>query len=304
MSDNKVTYGLEQVHIAFKGVAQTESIEVTGAPTADGNITITVTADTLLGADSPVDVIVPLSSVTHDTATKVASAIVDALNNDDTIDSVFWARHEAGVIYLATKIAQDNDSTLDISFTDTDTTSATMGTSTEVTAGTTSWGTPQAIEGAVNFSTTPEGGETEFYADNGKFFVHTKNNGYTGDLEMAKFPDEVLVDMLGLTVDSNGMLIETADATGKKFALMGQVQGDEKNRRFVYYNCKASRSDEEHATSEDSVTPNTETASLDILPVEATVNGETKDIVKGVIELSDTNQSAYDAFFDAVTLPA
>jgi|GEM_PF-439523 len=300
MSANKVKYGLEQVHIAFMGVSQTESIEVTGVPTADGEITITVTADTLLGLDSPHDVVVPLALETHTTEAKVASAIVNALNNDDVISAVFIARNEGAVIYLATKVAQDNDATLAISFTDTGLTNATMGTSTDVTAGTTSWGTPQAIQGAVSFSTSPEGGESVFYADNTKYFTHTSNNGYSGELEIANIPDNILAEMLGMAIDSNGMLVESSDDEPKEFALMGQVQGDQKNRRFVYYRCKASRPNQESNTTEASVTPNTDTVSITVLPFE--YNG--KKLFKGVMELSDTNTAAYNAFFDAVTLPA
>jgi len=297
---NKVTFGLEQVHIAFMGVSQTESIEVTAAPTTDGEVTITVTASTLLGVDSPHDVVVPLASETHTTEAKVASAIVNALNNDDVINAVFVARNEGGVIYLATKVAQDNDSTLAIAFTDTGTTGTTMGTSTDVTAGTTSWGTPTAIPGAVKFSTSPQGEENKFHADNTIYYIHTSNNGYTGELEVALFPDSILAEMLGMEIDSNGMLVEKADRVGKEFALMGQVQGDEKNRRFVFYRCKASRPGQENGTTTESITPNTETVSLTMLPFEH--NGE--KLIKGVMELSDANQAAYNAFFDAVTLPA
>jgi phi13 family phage major tail protein len=159
------------------------------------------------------------------------------------------------------------------------------------------WGTPQPIKGAVSFSTSPEGEESEFYADNTKYFTHTSNNGYTGELEMANIPDGVLADMLGMTIDSNGMLVESADDEPKEFALMGQIQGDKKNRRFVYYRCKASRPGQESSTTEASVTPTTDTISLTILPLES------NKIIKGVIELSDSNQTVYDNFFGRVTLP-
>ena len=162
-----------------------------------------------------------------------------------------------------------------------------------------SWDRPVAIPGAVNFSATPDGGESTFYADNTKYYVRRTNNGYTAELEMALVPDEVLAEMLGWEIDSNGMLIEDAEAVPKEFALMAQVQGDAKNRRFVYYRCAASRPAQASATTTDSITPTTEKLSLTILPLE--VGG--KRVVKAVIELSETNQAAYDAFFDAVTLP-
>lgn len=162
------------------------------------------------------------------------------------------------------------------------------------------WETPIPIPGAVRFTPTPQGEESTFYADNGPYFTVTSNNGYTAELEMALIPDSVLAEMLGWEVDTNGMLVEIADGQPKEFALMGQVQGDQKNRRFVYYRCKASRPTKEHTTKAETTTPNTEVLTLTILPIE--ING--KNVVKGVMELSDTNATAYNAFFNAVTVPA
>ncbi|TDX52139.1 major tail protein [Orenia marismortui] len=297
---NKVKFGLEKVHIAFKGVSQTKSIEVTDPPGTDGEITVTVTADSLLGISSPVSVVVPLATETHDSVAKVASAIVNALNNDSDINSVFYARHEGGKIYLWTKVAQTNDATLDITFADTGTTGATMGTAQDVTSGTTGWGTPEHIPGVVGFSTSPEGDTTEFYADNTKYFTYTTNNGYTGDLEQALIPRDVLAEMLGQVIDNNGMLVESANDNSKEFALMFQVQGDKKNRRLVYYRCQADRPSEDNNTSESSVTPTTDTLNLTMLPTE-----DDNKYVKGTLELADdnSNQAAYDGFFDAVLLP-
>lgn len=161
------------------------------------------------------------------------------------------------------------------------------------------WGQPQHIPGAVSLSPEPQGEESTFYADNGPYFVYTNNNGYTAELAMALVPDEILAEMLGWEIDSNGMLVESTDGVPKEFALMGQVQGDKRNRRFVYYRCKASRPGKEMTTKGESVEPSQDTLSLTILPIE--VGG--KNIVKGVIELSDTNAAVYNGFFNAVTLP-
>jgi phi13 family phage major tail protein len=161
------------------------------------------------------------------------------------------------------------------------------------------WETPIAIPGAVRFAPEPQGEESTFYADDGPYFTVTSNNGYTAELEMALVPDDVLAEMLGWTIDSNGMLIEISNAMPKEFALMGQILGDAKNRRFVYYRCKAARPSKEYVTKAESITPTTDVLTLTILPIE--VNGQ--NIVKGVMELSDTNATAYDAFFTSVYLP-
>jgi phi13 family phage major tail protein len=296
---NKVKFGLEKVHIAFKGVAQTQSIEVTEPPSTDGEVTLTITATTLLGTDSPHDVVVPLASETHTTTAKVASAVCNALNNDEVISAVFMARRVGAAVYLATKVAQDNDATLAIAFADTGETGAEMGDSAVVAAGTVGWGTPVAIPGAVNLTMNPEGGETAFYADNRKYYSRFTNNGYSGTLELALVPDDVLAEMLGWEVDDKGMLVEVADGQPKAFALLGQVLGDERNRRFVYYNCLASRPADNAATTTDTATPTTETLNITILPIDH--NG--KKIVKSVIECDETNAAIFDGWFDEVELP-
>lgn len=164
---------------------------------------------------------------------------------------------------------------------------------------TTSWETPVKIPGAVRFAPEPQGEETTFYADNGPYFSYTSNNGYTAELEMANLPDDILAKMLGWEIDANGMLVETTDGEPKEFALLGQILGDKKNRRFVYYRCKASRPTAEHNTRGESVEPTTQTLNITILPIE--IGG--KNVVRGVIELNDKNTTVYNNFFKGVTIP-
>lgn len=119
-----------QVHTPAK---QTETIEITGAPSQDGKITVAVTA-AALGGDSPASVEVDLVATTHNDATKTADAIVAALNNDDTIGAHFTASNEAGVITLEAKEPAANDSNLAIAITAGDT-GVTAGASTDGTTG-------------------------------------------------------------------------------------------------------------------------------------------------------------------------
>lgn len=293
---NKVTFGLEQVHTAFKGISQVESIEVTAACTTDGEITVQVTSAAVTG--SPVSVVVPLASETHTTAAKVASAIVNALNNNAAISAAFTVSVVGAVIYLTAKVVAANDATLEIAVTPAST-GVTVGASTAVTAGATGWGVPTAIPGAVRFTPSAQGQESTFYADNNLYYTATSNNGYTAELEMALVPDVVLAEMLGWLIDDNGTLIEVSDATPKHFALMGQVEGDEKNRRFVYYDCLASRPGKENKTKGESVEVATDVLNLTIAPIEI----DSRKVVKGTMELSASNATAYNAFFDSVYVP-
>ena len=72
------------------------------------------------------------------------------------------------------------------------------------------YGTPFAVEGAVGISFEPEGDITNFYADGIKYFTTSKNNGYSGDMELALTPEEFLTQILGRVKDSAGLVFETA----------------------------------------------------------------------------------------------
>lgn len=293
---NKVTFGLEKVHLAIKGVAQVESIEVLTGCGTDGEITVTVTGAPLTGASEAV--IVPLSTESHSTAALVASAVANVLKNNADVGANYYVRVSGAVIYLTAKIVAADDATLAIAFTP-GSTGVTVGSSTAVAAGATGWGVPTAVPGAVSFTPSAEGKESIFYADNGPYYVVTSNNGYSADLEMALIPDALLAEIMGWLIDDNGALIEISDGTPKSFALLGEISGDAADRRFVYYDCTATRPAKESKTVAESVEPDTDTLSLSILPIE--IDG--RNVVKGILELSSTNTVAYNGFFDSVYVP-
>ncbi|MBR0576751.1 phage tail protein [Proteiniclasticum sp. BAD-10] len=192
------------------------------------------------------------------------------------------------------------DATLAIDITEA-TTGVTHGT--PIDTETISFATPKPVPGTVSLNIEPEGEEFNFYADNGPYYSVTTNNGYTGEMEIAIMPDEQLIDLLGNEVDNNGMLVEVADGKQKAFALLIQVDGNVKNRRTVYYNCKVSRPSTENTTTEEGIEVATETYPLVIQPIE--LNG--KKITKGRVELLNTpsagNTAMYNNFFTVVQLP-
>lgn len=114
--------------------AQTETIEVTNECTTTEEISVAVTATTLLGDDSGESVAVALDSTVHTTVTLVASAVVEALNGNDAIGAVFEASNAAGIITLTVKEPAANDSSLAIAFT-VGTSGVTVGNSTNGTSG-------------------------------------------------------------------------------------------------------------------------------------------------------------------------
>lgn len=167
-----------------------------------------------------------------------------------------------------------------------------------LTEATLTYAAPVAIPGAVKLTLSPEGEETEFYADDIAYFTATSNQGYKGDLEAALIPDAVLAEALGWEVDSNGVLVEIADGAQKPFALLGEIQGDESGRRFAYYKCLAARPTNEHGTKGKSIEPNTQALTLTVSPIE--IDGEL--VVKGKTTAT-TGAATYDAWYTAVVKP-
>ena len=163
--------------------------------------------------------------------------------------------------------------------------------------GTITYGTPFKIPGAVNLSLDAEGDNEPFYADNIKYYESYANNGYSGELEIAKIPDEFLEEILGQTIDSAGGVLETINDVISPFAFMYQIEGDETGTRFCYYNATVSRPSTEASTVEDTKTPNTDTLSI------TTSAREDNGQVRYKLALSDTNKTEYDAFFDEVPEP-
>lgn len=156
------------------------------------------------------------------------------------------------------------------------------------------YGTPFAMPGARALTADPEGETTPFYADNVKYYIATSNQGYTGELEVAMLIKEFFTQILGQTEDTNGALFESADDTTARFALMGEIDGDVKKRRFVYFDCTATRPGSEMNTIEESKEPQTDKVSITMSP------RSTDKAIKAVIEPSETNQAVYDAFFTSV----
>lgn len=169
------------------------------------------------------------------------------------------------------------------------------------TDGVPTWGTPVAVPGGVSLTLSKNSASTDFYADNIKYFHLMSNNGYTGSIEMADFPVQMLQDIWGFSVTNTGkMLTEKAGQQAAEFALMFEVDGDQAPNRYCLYRCNADRPDINANTVGESVEVQTQTADLTVMPVSDPTDGS---IINNMVRYSttaDTPAAKYSAFFDAV----
>ncbi len=167
------------------------------------------------------------------------------------------------------------------------------------TDGSATYATPVAIPGAVSLSMDPQGDSTPFYADNIVYWTGIANQGYEGDLEIAKVPDSFLTDIMGYLTDSNNVILEDVGANPAHFALLFQFEGDAHANRHILYNCTAIRPPVAGSTKEDSVSPQTETLSITATSVYNT--SLSKDLSKAKVTATET--TTYNGWFSAVYQP-
>lgn len=161
--------------------------------------------------------------------------------------------------------------------------------------GNVSYAKPVRLPGAVSISLDPEGENENFYADDVVYVVLNNNAGYEGDLELALIPEEFLKDILHEEEDENGVLLENANNTFDRFALLFEFTGDEHAIRHVFYCCSASRPSTEGETKEDEKEVKTEELSI---IASALANGYVK--AKTSVNTSD---AVYNNWYEEVYEP-
>lgn len=131
-----------------------------------------------------------------------------------------------------------------------------------------SWGTPVAVPGAVNLNLEQQGEITKFYADGIVYYQSPVNNGYEGDLEMARIVDKMLQDVWGFTLGTTSkVLTENANTEAKAFALLFQIDGDADEDCYVLYNCTGTRPAIAAKTKEDTKEPQTQSSTISAAPL-------------------------------------
>jgi len=156
---------------------------------------------------------------------------------------------------------------------------------------------PIHVPGAVNLSLDQSGDVEEFYADGIRYYVSQTNNGYSGDLEMALFPQQMLVDIWNFVLEATDkVLLEYSTGEPAAFALLFQIDNDETNSRFCLYNCKGTKPGISSTTNTTTKTPQTQTSTITASPRE-------DNHLIAARTTSSTSAQIKAAWFDAVYSP-
>ena len=157
------------------------------------------------------------------------------------------------------------------------------------------FGTPEALPGAVSLSLEPNGEPSNFYADGYAYYTISNNMGYEGDLELAMVPESFRTDVLKESLDDNSVLVESANVETANFALLFEFDGDVKKIRHVLYNCSAARPNIESTTNEEEIEVQTETLAITAAPL---ANGYVKARTG-----DSTTDTVYTGWYTSVYMP-
>lgn len=127
------------------------------------------------------------------------------------------------------------------------------------------YGTPVAMKGGVSISISPNGELTEVHADDIVYWSAEVNNGYDGEIEILDLPESFATDILGDEV-VEGVQYESAEQKGKRFALLYEIDGDAHKKRYVLYNCTATRPTIASNTKGATVEPQTSSLTFNSRP--------------------------------------
>ena len=161
--------------------------------------------------------------------------------------------------------------------------------------GTLTFATPKHIPGACSFTMDAQGSEEKFIADGVLYYASYTNEGYSGTLTMALITEEFRKDVLGDVEDqTDHLLVEYATAVTKPFALLYEIDGDQKATRRLLYYCTVSRPGE-NADGQAPRTPQTEAMSITAAPL---ADGRTR-----ARTLDNTRDEVFDGWFEKVWEP-
>lgn len=105
----------------------------------------------------------------------------------------------------------------------------------------------------------------------------------------------MMLDIWGMTKSKNGLIVENANVQPASFALLFEVDGDTTGRKYVLYNCSATRPGINANTKSETTDPDTQTSTITVSPMaDGTIKAHTAD---------DATTATLNGWYTSVTLP-
>lgn len=139
-----------------------------------------------------------------------------------------------------------------------------VGTYTDA-GGTVTLGEPVKIPGAVNLTLTPQSEEYKFFADDIVYYSDFSDNGETGELTMALFPDAFKTAYLGYKTLADGGVAKVRGEQTKSMYVIFEGKGDANKRRHILYNVVPGSISREYKAFEEQKEVQVETLSISLL---------------------------------------
>lgn len=165
----------------------------------------------------------------------------------------------------------------------------------DVLDGTTTYSVPKRLGAAISLTETPTTNSSTLYADNGPSETATANGPTTAEIGVKDLTPEVRADLLGQTINADGVLVQSRGDKAPYVALGFQMTGESENDAFIWlYKGKFSRPTTSGTTKGESVEFATPTIS-------ATFIGRDSDEKEKVsVVQSETNAAITAAWFTKV----
>ena len=161
--------------------------------------------------------------------------------------------------------------------------------------GVVSLGSPVHVPGAVGLTLDPESEENVFWADNVKYYTSYSDNGFSGELEMARYDDSFKTQFLNYVALTGGGIAQVKGKAVDPVYIVFESSGDKQKRRGILYNVSLGAITREYGTTEDTQEPQTATLAI-------TVNG---DNGTGIIKAEYTEgTNAYNSMFTTPPVPS
>lgn len=159
------------------------------------------------------------------------------------------------------------------------------------------YASPIKVPGTVSLKLDQEGESEPFYADGIAYFSAPASTMYTGSLENAHFPPEVLKAIYAYIEDNNLNLVETDDPV-KEFGAQFACDSDDGEVYFTLYRVSSTKPNINLQTKESKATINGESVNITVSPV---VLADGKTVIKS---FANKEASNYSDYFSKIELPS